>query len=185
MSSEPRPSREPRKPKPLNAAGLNDLALFYVSRFATTRAKLIRYLERKLFERGWAEGDKPDAAAIADRLVALGYVDDAAFAEAKARGLGQRGYGTRRVEQALRADGVNAGDRAAAIDHGRDNKWAAALRYAKRRRWGPYASESASDPAVRQRMLAAFVRAGHDFAVARMVIALAPGAEVSDLPDEL
>ncbi|MEQ1687949.1 MAG: RecX family transcriptional regulator [Sphingopyxis sp.] len=178
-------ARQPRVPKPLTSGQLSDLALFYVSRFATTRAKLIRYLERKLFERGWAEGDRPDTAAIADRLVALGYVDDAVYAESKARGLGLRGYGTRRLEQALRADGVGEGDRAAAIDHGRESKWAAALRYAKRRRWGPYASEMVSEPAARAKMLAAFVRAGHDFATARMVIGLAPGAEVSDLPDGL
>ena len=51
----PRPDR---KPSPLTATRLQDLALSYVARFATTRAKLEAYLVRKLRERGW-EGDDP------------------------------------------------------------------------------------------------------------------------------
>ena len=43
--------------KPLNEERLHELALFYVGRFATTRAKLIAYLSRKLRERGW-EGER-------------------------------------------------------------------------------------------------------------------------------
>ncbi len=45
----PRPDR---KPSPLTATRLQDLALSYVARFATTRAKLEAYLVRKLRERG-------------------------------------------------------------------------------------------------------------------------------------
>src|SRR5690606_22662366 len=42
-----------RAPKPLDAARLDELALTYVARFATSAAKLERYLKRKLRERGW------------------------------------------------------------------------------------------------------------------------------------
>ena len=38
---------------PLDEAGLNELALAYVARYATSRAKLLAYLARKLRERGW------------------------------------------------------------------------------------------------------------------------------------
>ncbi|MEQ1510431.1 MAG: regulatory protein RecX [Sphingopyxis sp.] len=176
--------RKPRSPKPLSQTQLSDLALFYVSRFATTRAKLMRYLDRKLFERGWAGDAAPDVESIAERLVSLNYIDDAVFAETKARGLARRGYGNRRVEQSLRADGVSETDRASAIDQSGPSKIEAALRYAERRRWGPYASEQQNDPAARQKMLAAFMRAGHDFEMARMVIALAPGANVRDLIED-
>ena len=51
-------ARKPRKPRPpLNAAKLEELALGYVGRFATSRAKLLSYLKRKLRERGW-DGDQ-------------------------------------------------------------------------------------------------------------------------------
>ena len=49
-----------------------------------------------------------------------------------------------------------------------------ALRFARRRAIGPYASE-ALDPEKRERALAAMVRAGHRFALARAIIDLKPG----------
>ena len=53
-----------RQPKPLDRARLDELALAYVARFATSAGKLERYLLRKIRERGW-EGDSPaDPAAI-------------------------------------------------------------------------------------------------------------------------
>ena len=96
-------ARQPRKPRPpLNAAKLEEMALNYVGRFATSRSKLLAYLRRKLRERGWDGTDEPPVEQIADRLVRLGYVDDRAYALSKARSLTGRGYGERRVRQALR-----------------------------------------------------------------------------------
>ena len=91
---------KPRKPRPpLDAVRLDELALSYVSRFATSRAKLLSYLRRKLHERGWGEEGDPPLESLADRLVRLGYVDDRAYALSKARSLTGRGYGGRRVRQ--------------------------------------------------------------------------------------
>ena len=79
-------ARNPRKPRPpLDAAKLDELALSYVGRFATSRAKLINYVKRKLRERGWDGDGEPPLDALADRLVQLGYVDDRAYALSKAR----------------------------------------------------------------------------------------------------
>ena len=52
------------------------MALFYVGRFATSRAKLTSYLKRKIRERGWDGGGEPDVEAVTERLVRLGYIDD-------------------------------------------------------------------------------------------------------------
>ncbi|MFC7537984.1 regulatory protein RecX [Sphingomonas sp. GCM10030256] len=163
---------------PLGDEALRELALAYVSRFATTRARLRDYLRRKVRERGWGGDGPPDFDKLADRLAELGYVDDAAFALAKSRSLSARGYGARRVDQALRAAGVDEGDgegaRALALTEAAE----AALRFARRRRLGPFAA-APTDPSGRQRALAAMVRAGHDFALARAVIDTPPGAEIS------
>lgn len=171
-----------KKPAPpLTPTVLEELALAYVSRFATTRAKLTRYLDRKLFERGWTGDAKPDVAAIAERLAQLRYVDDAAFADMKARSLSRRGYGARRVDLALRAAGVRDVDRADAVELSEKVALDAAIRFARRRRWGPFGDNPVVDPRLRQRMLAAFIRAGHGHEVARMIISLAPGTDVGDL----
>ena len=68
---------------PLDESRLNELALRYVGRFATTRAKLRSYLARKLRERGWGGEREPDVAAIAERFAAQGYIDDSSYALAK------------------------------------------------------------------------------------------------------
>ena len=83
----------------LDAAKLDELAISYVGRFATSKAKLTSYLARKLRERGWDGVGKPPIDELAERLSQLGYVDDSAFALAKARSLTSRGYGRDRVRQ--------------------------------------------------------------------------------------
>lgn len=156
-----------RQPRPLDAARLNDLALAYVARFAVSAAKLESYLKRKLGERGWGETTEPPVKAIVARFVAAGYIDDAAYARMKADGLRRRGYGERRVGQALDAAGIAVPDRAAARA-GEAAQRAAALAYARRRRIGPFGGEV--DRAGREKQLAALLRAGHRLDLARAVL---------------
>ena len=168
--------REPRRPPPpLNDAALDRLALRYVERFATTRGKLVDYLRRKVRERGW-EGADPDPVALAERFAALGYIDDRAWAEAKAAALGRRGLGARRVSGALMQARVEEEDRAAVAPAVADRAVEAALAFARRKRLGPWAREVA-DREGRQKQLAAMLRAGHGLDLSRRIVALPPGAE--------
>lgn len=152
------------------------MALHYVGRFATTRAKLRTYLTRKLRERGWAGTSPPDVAALVERIGELGYVDDRAFALAKAGSLTARGLGTRRVRQALHQAGVaeQDGEDAEALASAQAGE--SALRFARRRRIGPFALAK-PDPAGREKALAAMVRAGHDFTLSRRIVDCEPGVE--------
>ena len=101
---------------------------------------------------------------------------------AKAQSLGRRGYGKRRVAGALRGAGVAEEDGAEALDHADREAASAALRFAERRRIGPFALVPASDPKQRDKQLAAMIRAGHSFHLAQAILRLAPGAEF-DLED--
>ncbi|HKR24262.1 MAG TPA: RecX family transcriptional regulator, partial [Allosphingosinicella sp.] len=56
--------------------------------------------------------------------------------------------------------------------------WAAALRFAERRRIGPFAAAE-PDRAGREKALAAMLRAGHPPALAKRLIAAPPG----EIPD--
>ena len=171
--------RKPRRPRPsLTAVTLEELALNYVGRFATSRAKLVTYLGRKLRERGWDGDGDPPVEALADKLVRLGYVDDRAFALSKARSLTSRGYGERRVRQALATSGIGEEDSTDATELAVDEAVMAALKFAKRRSLGPYAATTA-DAAQRERALASMIRAGHRFSLARAIIDLKPG----EIPD--
>ena len=166
----PRKRRGGKASKPLDTTGLRDLALAYMARFATSTARLERYLKRKLRERGWedAEGREPDIASLVERYAGLGYVDDAAFARSKADGLLRRGYGARRVRQVLGQDGIaeNLRDQMAPGEHAART---AALMLARKRRFGPFATEPVA-PEKREKQIAAMLRAGHSFEHARALI---------------
>jgi regulatory protein len=173
-----KPSRRQRALPPLDEGRLNEMALRYVGRFATTRAKLRSYLARKLRERGWDGEREPDLAAIAERFAAQGYVDDSSYALSKSQSLTGRGYGKRRVLEALKVAGVEEEEGAAAREHAEQEAVSAALKFARRRRVGPFADSAPLDPRDKEKALAAMIRAGHGFDLARAILALPPGTEV-------
>ena len=174
--------RSPRPP--LDRARLEELALRYVGRFATSRKRLSAYLARKLKERGWAEPGDPPVEDVVARLAALGYVDDAAFALAKARTLSARGYGRRRVAGALASAGIEEPDAEPAMRQSDEDSPEAILRFARRRRIGPFAAAEADRP-TREKWVSAMIRAGHGFGLARKIADCAPGEPPSaeDLAD--
>lgn len=183
------PPSDPRRKKaakPLDDARLRDLALAYVARFATSSGKLERYLQRKLRERGWAGSGDPDIPALVARYVELGYIDDAVYAQARSGELLRRGYGPRRVSQALGEAGIHADLRAdvAATPH---EARAAAVHYARKRRFGPFAGDPADEAdrrSQRQKQLAAMIRAGHGFDLARAVLEAASEDEAEQWVSE-
>jgi regulatory protein len=170
-----------RAPVPVDAKALEALALAYAGRYATSRHRLADYLRRKLRERGWAGAGEPPVATLVGKMADLGYVDDRAFAAARAASLTRRGYGERRIGGALKAAGIAEEDGADALAEARGGVWAAALRYAERRRIGPFAAEK-GDRAAREKAFAAMARAGHPPALARRLVTARPG-EIPDADD--
>ena len=164
---------------PFDEEMLEQAALGYAGRYATTRARLAAYLERKLRERGWSGPNDPPVRVLVERMATLGYVDDRAFATARAAALGRRGYGERRVSDALRAAGIEEEDAAEACEDARNSAWQSALRFAERRRIGPFAAKE-SDRDGREKALAALLRAGHPLDLARRLAQALPG-EIPDL----
>ncbi|HMP55144.1 MAG TPA: RecX family transcriptional regulator, partial [Novosphingobium sp.] len=86
----------------------------------------------------------------------------------KSESLLRRGYGQRRVAQALGAAGI---DEALRMDlrAGEAEARAAALRLAQRRGFGPF-GKALPDREQRERQLAAMLRAGHRLDTARDVV---------------
>jgi regulatory protein len=163
----PKTSRPPARP-PLDRPRLEELALGYAARYATSTSRLASYLRRKLRERGWEGADEPPVTAIVARLEQAGYVDDGAYARIKAGGLLRRGYGARRIHQALGAAGIAEPLRAEALGHRAEYR-AAALAMARKRRFGPF-HPGTLDRLARERQLAALLRAGHPLDSARRIV---------------
>lgn len=172
-----RPAKRPLPP--LDSPSIERLALRYVERFATTRAKLATYLNGKIGQRGF-DGTPPDTTIIAERFASAGYIDDRAFGEARARAMARRGLGARRVSGALRHAGINEDDSAAIAPAIADRAAEAAVTFARKRRIGPFADQPA-DRSTREKHIAAMIRAGHDFGLARRIATMAPGEDVTAL----
>lgn len=152
-------TRRKRRPKPLNTKGLEDLALHYVGRFACSASRLSAYLHRKLRERGWDDDAEPDVSALVSKFTARGYVDDQSYARARRDDLLRRGYGQRRISQALGLAGIDQ-ELAKSVEPSIYRQCEAAIRYARKRRFGPFGPET--DRATREKRIAAMLRAGHN-----------------------
>jgi regulatory protein len=164
-------ARQPRPPLPLDPQSLRTKALTYAARYATTRAKLVQYLDRKLREHGW-EGDEPaDPIALAEHFSELGYIDDAAFAKMKANALRRRGLGAYRVGGALKNAGVEAELAAQESELGPEAAFRIALHFAQRKHLGPFAT-SAADDRTHARAMGSLLRAGHRSEDARRILKL-------------
>ncbi|MEA1084131.1 RecX family transcriptional regulator [Sphingomonas sp. CD22] len=171
--------QERRTLPPLDAAALERMALRYVERFATTRGKLADYLRRKIRERGW-DGEAADPQALAQRMADLGYVDDRLYAESKAAALTRRGLGARRVTMALRHAHVGEADTEDLAPAIHEQAVAAALTFARRKRIGPFGPPS-DDRAVRDKQLAALLRAGHAMDLSRRIVAARDESELGEI----
>lgn len=174
-------ARSDRIRKPLGAARLEELALAYVARFATSRAKLTRYLSRKIRESEWSDALDPAAAceALVAKVERLGFVDDKQYAAMRGAAMTRRGLGVRRVKAQLWVDGIAPDDSGEAVESAEQAALASALGFARRRRFGPFAAQATGDPGLRERQVAAFARAGHSLGLARRILAIRPGDDAA------
>lgn len=170
------------KSKTSDPPDLEKAALRYLERYASSVAGLRRVLGRKLRRAamgkdGETPGDQAAVEAVLARLVRMGLLDDARYAEFRAASLARRGaslYAIRRdlalrgvarlqIDTAVAALKEESGGTADEADR------AAALALARRRRIGPYRSGTVR-AAYRDRDLAALGRAGFALEIARSVI---------------
>ncbi|MEQ9125223.1 MAG: RecX family transcriptional regulator, partial [Alphaproteobacteria bacterium] len=148
--------------------GFVNAGLSYVDRYGGPRARVERALLRRARRRELApEAAARVVAAAMAKIDGFGVVDDRAFAESKARGLRGRGASRRSALAKLQATGIapdlaeaalEAVDGAEAEDA--DQERAAAERYARRRRLGPWRTDPATRAGRRDRDVAALARAG-------------------------
>jgi regulatory protein len=167
-----------RIPKPATAARLEKAALAHLDRYATSAANLRNVLMRRV-ERSARlhDTDRAEATqwvdAIVAKLLERRLLDDGAYPQGRANRLHRSGASRRKIAAMLQSKGVARSDVAAALaalEAEYDNSdLAAAYRYARRRRLGPYRLADARE-ARRERDLAALARAGFGFDTARRVV---------------
>lgn len=192
MTEHARRDERPNKraaAKPTRAS-LHEAALAYLARGAATADSVRKTLERRTGN--WArravragldeELVAADAAearecipAIIDRLREVGLVDDATFAENRAKRMSSAGRSRRAISAHLAQKGVDAALVRDAVSHDAGAELAAAIAFARKRRIGPFARDSASADrdarrAEERKALGVMARAGFDFGVCERVL---------------
>ncbi len=178
---------------PPTESRLHEAALAHLARYGTTQAGLVRVLDRKV-DRWARKAVDPDpeqisaarraVRAVAARLVAAGVVDDAAFAESRARSLTRSGRSRRAVAAHLAARGVDGEIVQGVLPSDPQAELAAAVAFARRRRIGPFRRDESGEPRAGEtemrRELGMLARAGfgHDVASAALEMDLDAAEEL-------
>ncbi len=175
----------------VSPGALEQAAFAYLERYASSAGNLRRVLMRRVERAVRAETITRDEGreridALITRLEAKRLLDDAAYAEARARSLSRQGRSKAEIARRLAAKGVDAETTEAAIgavvEDGHSDLRAAGV-LARKRRLGPFRPK-AERKERRERDMAALGRAGFSFEIARKVVDAesveALEAEISD-----
>jgi len=171
VTDEEKPAR--KAPRKVTPAYLQRAALAYLERYASSAENLRRVLRRKVEKRCRLRGDDPaEFHEMIDEVVAKslrsGLIDDTRYAEARVATLRRRGGSTRAIQAKLSAKGIDRSTIAAALEGDDSDEENAAHALARRRKLGPFRPGERAP--YRDKDLAALVRAGFRFDVARRVV---------------
>ncbi len=160
-----------KTPRKISKTYLENAALYYLQRYATSAENLRRVLLRKV-KRSCAFHDQPEedfiplVDALVERYKTVGLLDDKIFAESKVTSLRRQGISGRAIMAKLQVKGLTPAQIESAlkiVDEEQENaETVAALAYARRKKLGPW-RKRAADP---QKELAAMARAGFSYDVA-------------------
>jgi regulatory protein len=173
----------PRPIRAITAEYLNNVALYYLGRYAATEHSLRQVLHRRL-RRNQALKDTAALAlveATIQKARDLHLFNDAQFAQSKTQSLNRAGKSRRVIMGKLQQKGVAPALIAAAWEtqaaSGDDPEYAAALRFAQRKKLGPYGQAGRVDY---KKQIQQFARAGFSYALAKQVLQIPKGEDDDD-----
>jgi len=177
--AEARKAGAPKARRPLTAAVLENAAVHYLSRFASSSGNLRRVLMRKVARatRDGEEGQAEASARMVDSLIARylekGLLNDRAYAAQAASSLARRGASRFSIAGKLAQKGVDKALVMEAIgvldEEGGASELAAACALVRRRRLGPYRAPG-KRAEFREKDFASLARAGFGLDLARRVL---------------
>jgi len=172
-----------RKPKKVNEQYLANAALYYLQRFAASRARLQEVLLRKVARRlmlktpaaeevrAWM----PEIEKLLDRYEASGLINDTALAEARVAGMRRSGGSARGITQKLRQKGLPVAIVENALENyseaeGVDDA-AALQQFMKKKKFGPFrAANIIADEKRIKKEISALLRAGYNYQLVKVAM---------------
>ncbi len=164
--------------KPATAKRLENIALYYLQRYAASSESLRRVLKRRVSTSVYHHDTDPaEGAEFVESIIARfqqsGLLDDTIYAEGQVKSLFRRGLSLRAITNRLMGKGVDRDiidtQLRALVEENPAPDLKAAISFARRRRLGPFRPDD-QRPDRRQRDLASLARGGFDFETAKKVI---------------
>ena len=178
-----------RKPRKITDTYLHNAGLYYLERFASSSANFKDVMLRKVKRSCMAHPDQnyETCRALVDDLVAnfvrLGLLDDAAYTRSKIISLRRKGKSARAIQGYLKSKGIGndlikgilATFDAEHFESPQDAEFQTALKFARKKRIGPFKGAKESDI---QKDLGRLARAGFSYDTARRVLDIEDSEEL-------
>lgn len=176
-------SRNPsqKKVKPMTPQRLYNIAVYYLERYASSKANLARVLERRTMKTAAKldEGfhitpqQQQDIQDVVEKLSKQGFLDDDRYAEQQVRSLWRRGKSLSVIRQTLKAKGVDIDTIETGITQLVDETDGtldilSAKKIAKKKKLGCYGSDESHEKY--QKDLSVLARYGFSYDVAKAVL---------------
>lgn len=170
------PAAKQKQPRKISAKYLENAALYYLQRYASSAENLRRVLTRKVqksctFHKMPPEEFYPVIDTLIRRYVSSGLLDDNLYARGRAASLRRQGLSKQAIAAKLQIKGLSRPqiDQALAeidAEKGEDAELQAALALARRKKIGRFRTTPDADQKTRQKELAAMGRAGFSYETA-------------------
>lgn len=162
-----------KQPKKISETYLQNAALYYLQRYATSAENLRRVLHRKIDRSCRFHGLEPRpfypfVETLLERYKTSGLLNDTQFAEARVSSFRRQGLSKQAILSKLSVKGLSAADIEQALSKAdaetEDAELSAAKAYIKRKRLGVHRTKETENPLAKD--LASLARAGFSYAVA-------------------
>lgn len=171
-----------RPPKKISERYLENAGLFYLERYASSSENFRRVMRRKINRSAKHHEDDPETfypmlETLIERYIQSGLLNDGLYCFSKVRSLKSRGNSDRMIFAKLMQKGLSQDVISSAIeeyneregyDTKRDSEYEAAVKYAKKRRFGPY--RTPPNPERFEKDMAAMARAGFKYDMIKDVL---------------
>lgn len=172
---------QPRKPKKITETYLHNAGLYYLQRFAASKAQFRDVMLRKVRKSCRAHPDQDEPAcvkmvsALVDKFTTSGLLNDESFTRGVVTSTRRLGKSRRAIAAKLKTRGITAPQIEAALAEyderetpgGIDAESRAAVQFARRKRLGPFKKDENTDV---DKMLGAMARAGFSYDTSRRVL---------------
>ena len=176
MENEEKKRNIAKKKKKITPERLKNIALYYLQRFDSSEENLKQVLKKRVFDYAFEnpDFDKQTAYEWIEKIISdfrrVGYLNDNRYAEQKILTYLAAGKPERYIRQKLQQKGVKDDIVDKILAESEIDEETSALKFARRKKIGPFRSDWEQRKLCRQKDMATMVRAGFGYDVVQRII---------------